>query len=57
MSESARTIVRLDGVSKRFGSVVAVDQLDIDIAAGEFVTFLGPSGCGQVDNSADTGWI
>lgn len=39
--------VRLRGISKRFGSVVAVDSVSIDVAEGEFVTLLGPSGCGK----------
>ena len=47
MSEADSAIVRLEGISKRFGSVLAVDQLNIDINKGEFVTFLGPSGCGK----------
>jgi spermidine/putrescine transport system ATP-binding protein len=39
--------VRLERVTKRFGGVVAVDDLSLDIAEGEFFSMLGPSGCGK----------
>ncbi len=39
--------VRLTAVTKRFGDVVAVRDLDIAIADGEFFSLLGPSGCGK----------
>ena len=39
--------VRLNQVSKLYGSTVAVDQFDIEVADGEFLTLLGPSGCGK----------
>jgi putative spermidine/putrescine transport system ATP-binding protein len=39
--------VRLDAVSKRFGSVVAVDAVDLEIQEGEFFSMLGPSGSGK----------
>jgi putative spermidine/putrescine transport system ATP-binding protein/spermidine/putrescine transport system ATP-binding protein len=39
--------VRLDGVSKRFGTTNALDQAWLKIARGEFMTLLGPSGCGK----------
>jgi putative spermidine/putrescine transport system ATP-binding protein len=39
--------IRLTGLTKRFGSVNAVDGLDLDIAEGEFFSMLGPSGSGK----------
>jgi multiple sugar transport system ATP-binding protein len=39
--------VTLDHVTKRFGDVVAVGDLSIKIADGEFVVLVGPSGCGK----------
>lgn len=40
-------IVRVADVSKRFGSVSAVDAVSLDIGRGEFFALLGPSGCGK----------
>jgi multiple sugar transport system ATP-binding protein len=39
--------VALDSVSKRFGDVMAVDDLTLEIADKEFLVLLGPSGCGK----------
>ena len=39
--------VSLDAISKRFGEVVAVDSVTLDIADGEFFSLLGPSGSGK----------
>ncbi len=44
---SATPAIRLTALSKNFGSVRAVDHLDLDIAEGEFFSMLGPSGSGK----------
>jgi multiple sugar transport system ATP-binding protein len=39
--------VRLDGVSKTYGKVLAVDKISVEVKDGEFLALLGPSGCGK----------
>ncbi|MGE0736891.1 MAG: ABC transporter ATP-binding protein [Alphaproteobacteria bacterium] len=39
--------IRIVGASKQFGAVTVLDNVHLDIAAGEFVTLLGPSGSGK----------
>ena len=43
----ARAVLELAGVRKRYDSLVAVDDLDLTLEAGEFLTLLGPSGSGK----------
>ncbi|HEY8424885.1 MAG TPA: ABC transporter ATP-binding protein [Limnochordales bacterium] len=40
-------VLRTEGLTKRFGNVVAVDHLDIHVAEGEIYGFLGPNGAGK----------
>jgi osmoprotectant transport system ATP-binding protein len=40
-------MIRLEGLSKRYGSVTAVEDLTMDVPEGEIVALVGPSGCGK----------
>ena len=38
-------IIELKGVSREYDETLAVDNIDLYVKKGEFITFLGPSGC------------
>ena len=39
--------LRLENLTKKFGTLTAVDHVNLEIEEGEFICFLGPSGCGK----------
>jgi putative spermidine/putrescine transport system ATP-binding protein len=39
--------ISIEKLTKHFGTVVAVNEISLDIKSGEFLTFLGPSGSGK----------
>jgi spermidine/putrescine transport system ATP-binding protein len=44
---SERGSVEITDVTKRYGTMVAVDRMNLQVHAGEFLSLLGPSGCGK----------
>lgn len=41
------TIIKIEGLTKRYGSITAVDSLFLDIRRGEVFGLLGPNGAGK----------
>jgi NitT/TauT family transport system ATP-binding protein len=48
-NNDTRPVVQVQGATKTFprGNVTAVQDIDLDISAGEFISLIGPSGCGK----------
>lgn len=47
MENNSETIIHMEGVTKRFGKVNAVEDITLDVPRGSIFGFIGPSGCGK----------
>src|SRR5690606_35663492 len=47
IASGAPVVVAVEGVTRRYGDVTAVDRASFEIRRGEFFSLLGPSGCGK----------
>jgi ABC-type Fe3+/spermidine/putrescine transport system ATPase subunit len=47
MSSGTTNVLELHGISKQFGNLTAVDDVNLEIRENEFFALLGPSGCGK----------
>ena len=46
-SSAGKVYLRIDRLTKKFGSFTALDDVSLEVFEGEFICFLGPSGCGK----------
>ncbi len=46
-TDTAAPDVKFEAVTKRYGAVLAVDAIDLEVSRGAFMSLLGPSGCGK----------
>ena len=44
---SDNEFIKINNVSKNFENVIAVNNVNVNVARGEFFSLLGPSGCGK----------
>jgi ABC-2 type transport system ATP-binding protein len=44
---AGETVIRAEGLTKHYGATIAVDHVDLEVAAGEIVGILGPNGSGK----------